>query len=1206
MKDMGKIVLRLLLLLLPFNSLYAQSDVQQRILLIGDAGEINPTQSKIIKEAIGQSLSGKTTVLFLGDNIYPKGFELDGDKKQNSEAILRSQFEGFRKMGIPVYFVPGNHDWDKSGPDGFKKIAAANEFINSFQDSLLQIIPKDACPGPYQLTISSNLIIVAMDSEWWLYPFDTHTSQSDCECKTKRDVIGKLEDIIEHNKNKTIIFATHHPFATYGSHGGYYNLKEHIFPLTELNKHLYIPLPLVGSLYPLLRKTFPPPEDVANALYKDMRQSIAAILKKHPNVIHVSGHEHSLQLIQGELLQVVSGAGSKHTLVKNGKGSIYAASKNGYVIADLLTDNSNRLSYFVYDNDSVRPSFVYNRPMVAPLQPTDLPTEPIFADSIKRSLVASFDKVSNTHRNLFGENYRKVWALNATLPVLHISKEGLTPTEMGGGMQTRSLRLKKADGKEWVVRSLDKYPDALLPSALSQTWASVILHDNVSANFPYSPLVVPVIANSLGVPHSNPSIVYIAPDPALGIYSRGFANTLAVFEEREPLGKSLSTIKMEQQLKEDNDNAVDQHAFLTARIQDIFLGDWDRHGDQWRWVAEKKGKTKTFRPIPRDRDQVFYVNQGLFPKILSLPWILPKFQGFGPRIKNVNGLAFNARLLDGIYTNSLSYNDWVMATKQAVNKLTDSVIQTALKRMPATVYKETQSKLATQLKGRRQDLNRAMPIYYRFINKNIDLTLSDKNEKIIVSDTLDGKLNVSVYKLKKENETGKLVYQRILDPAVTDELRLYTRGGEDQIKINNSSSPIRLRIVGDGISSKHYSFKGTSHFLRKVHVYEGDSNAVFSDYYKPVRLHLSSRTSNTEFQPTNRYNNTAPLLWMGYNVDDGFLLGAGLKWIKQGFRKQPYASMQQFILAHSFSSDAFRATYDGEWLHLINKADLVLHANAFVPSAQNYFGRGNASVFNQTGGDESIRFYRTRFNMYNATAALRWRGAKRNSFSIGPSLQYYSYDEGKNQNRFITNVSALNSYDSATIAKEKIHAGIVANFTLDTRNNNVIPSMGVYFNLRAQGYTGLNTYSKDFVQLIGQLAFYKSLDRKSSVILANQIGGGVSYGNSTFYQSLFLGGHANLRGFRQFRFAGDHTAYSNTELRIKLSNIASYVLPGQLGLVAFFDVGKVWQENANSNTWHVATGGGFYFAPAQLFIAQVVIAKSVEGWYPYITGGFRF
>ena len=76
-------------------------------------------------------------------------------------------------------------------------------------------------------------------------------------------------------------------------------------------------------------------------------------------------------------------------------------------------------------------------------------------------------------------------------------------------------------------------------------------------------------------------------------------------------------------------------------------------------------------------------------------------------------------------------------------------------------------------------------------------------------------------------------------------------------------------------------------------------------------------------------------------------------------------------------------------------------------------------------------------------------------------------------------------------------------------------------------------------------------------------------------------------GYRQYRFAGQHSFYNNLELRIKLTDFASYILPGQFGITGFFDIGRVWEKNDNSGKWHKGVGGGFYFAPAQLVVLQM-------------------
>lgn len=126
------------------------------------------------------------------------------------------------------------------------------------------------------------------------------------------------------------------------------------------------------------------------------------------------------------------------------------------------------------------------------------------------------------------------------------------------------------------------------------------------------------------------------------------------------------------------------------------------------------------------------------------------------------------------------------------------------------------------------------------------------------------------------------------------------------------------------------------------------------------------------------------------------------------------------------------------------------------------------------------------------------------------------------------------------------------------------------------------------------------------MVLAERLGGGVTIGQSAFYQSLFLGGQGNLLGYRQNRFAGQHMIYNNLEARLKLGDLSSYVLPGQFGLSGFYDVGRVWEKNEHSDKWHQGVGGGFYFAPAALVVLQLQAGYSSEGWYPAFSFQFRF
>ena len=1189
----------------------AQDSIVRRIIFIGDAGEISKDQKRIIPLATSMVIKNKTTVLYLGDNIYPSGMALPGHRNEKAtQDILRSQYSSMRSNGAAVYFIPGNHDWDRMGADGLAKIKNQWSFLDQQKDPLLKMVPADGCPDPVEINLGDSLTIIAFDSEWWLFPYNKDNKETDCDCRTKEDVTARMLELLYRNRYKTILLASHHPFQSYGHHGGYYSLKDHIFPFTAINKDLYIPLPVVGSLYPILRKTIVSPEDMGHPLYKAMIKNVDAVAARFPNLIHVAGHEHGLQFIKSDQVQIVSGAGAKRNYAKEGKHSLFATSRSGFVTVDLLLNHDLRITYYTETSDGVKPSFSHIQPYIKVEEQERLAIKAMQQDSITITPLARFDSVSRFHRWLFGENYRKDYATPTTFPVIRISeiKGGLKPSRLGGGHQSRSLRLLDKEGKEWALRSVEKYPDVLLPEALRETFVKDLLSDNMSSNYPYGALIVPPIARKLGIPHSNPIIGWIAPDTTLGIYSNTFANTLCLLEEREPLGESDNTPKMRRKMDEDNDNSFDSTLYLRARMLDLLVGDWDRHEDQWRWLPEKDGKGKKYKAIPRDRDQVFYINDGVIPHAARWRWLLPFLQGFNKDYRNIEGEMWESRAVNGRFLVQFSYDDWMRITNKFVAEITDDILEEGLKQLPAAAYNLRHDEFLEILKSRRDNLPKAMKRYYDFINKIVDVKVTDKHELVEITDAPGNGVTVEIHKLSKSRKAEDLLFKRTFSPDLTKEIRLYLSKGDDSVRINNTNNGVKLRIIG-GEGNKTYDLaegKG------RIKLYEREDNATYNGDVNRLRKRLSNDSAHTGFNPVDLYNITMPLASVGLNVDDGFLLGAGFKHVrKQGFRKKPYSKiaqysgMQQLLVSHSFSTKAYKIDYKGEWIQVLGKADIITQALIKAPNNTiNFFGRGNETEFNKTGNFK--RFYRTRFNTYQAWAALRWGSTKGSSISVGPAAQFYRFDDEGNKGRFIENTSLIGSYDSATLAYDKSHAGLIVNYIRDKRNNPVLTQWGSYINIRLQGFAGLNTYSKSFAQLIPEVSFYKPLNARGTIVLANRVGGAVTVGKTTFYQSVFLGGHENLLGYRQYRFAGEHSLYNNLELRIKLTDIGGYVLPGVMGMVGFYDIGRVWQKDEHSDKWHNGVGGGLFFAPAQMIVIRALAGYSSEGWLPFIVVGMRF
>lgn len=1194
-----------------FSFTHAQDSIRARVIFIGDAGEMDPEQKAIIPDAAGRVLPGKTTAMYLGDNIYPHGMGLQGSpEEKETQQIMRSQYEPLRAAGAPVYFIPGNHDWDRMGPKGLEKIKRQWQFLEDQNDSLLHLVPANGCPDPVVINVSDSLVIVAMDSEWWLFPFKKDNPDADCNCNTSREVLTSLQEILYKNRYKVILLATHHPFQSYGTHGGYFSWKDHLFPLTVIKHNLYIPLPVIGSLYPLYRKSFTHPEDLRHPLYKDMVKNVDGVFEEFPNLIHVSGHEHGLQLIHNpktKQLQVVSGGGAKQNYTIKGKNSLFGVESQGYVVADFLEGNNVRFTYYVYSEGQVKEAYRYNWSYQAYHALEQANFKSIPGDSTIGTAHPAYDHGGKFYRFIFGENYRKEWAAKVKLPVLRVSEleGGLVPDKLGGGFQSTSLRLKDKEGREFSLRTVEKKPDLVVPVPFQGTFVRELLDDATSAQHPYSALTIAPVAEAVGVPHATPVIGMAAPDKNLGMYQKLFEDKVVLLEQREPLGESDNFIKMQKNLQQDNDNSYDAHNFLKARLIDLLYADWDRHGDQWRFYNKhKKGEDKYYIGIPRDRDMALNITQGLLPTLIKKMFLMPRVPGFKENIMpGSNYYFYKSAFLNAHPASQIGYADYMATANEFKDKVTDAVLEKSLEGMPKEIYEMRHDKLLHQLKARRDKIPEAADKYFRFSNKVVDIHTSNKNELVMIGDADGAKgLQVTIRKINKDGELKDTLMSKVYPDSVTKEIRIYIAKGEDSVSVHNEKSRIKLRLIG-GKGRKAYNITDSR---KKISLYDREEASYYGNTSR-LKKHLWDDSLQTAFVPVNLYNTTLPLVTAAINPDDGIFLGAGIRYMRQeGFRKAPYSSLHQLMVAHSFSTEAFNIRYSGAWLHVFGKADLTANANIKAPdNTQNFFGRGNESEFNKTGNFK--RYYRTRFNLVQFQMALRWRGEKGSAFSIGPAVQFYRMPTDDNEGRFILSATdRIGTYDSATLGKDKVHLGLVAHYTLDQRNSEVLPTWGSYVHIQMEGFAGANGDSKAFARIMPEVALYKSLNARQTVVLANRISGGATIGKSTFYQSMFLGGQGNLLGYRQYRFAGQHSLCNNLELRIALSDFGNYVIKGQLGISAFYDIGRVWVKGEESGKWHNGTGAGVYFAPAALAVFRFTMAYSEEGWYPNFSMGFRF
>lgn len=818
-------------------------------------------------------------------------------------------------------------------------------------------------------------------------------------------------------------------------------------------------------------------------------------------------------------------------------------------------------------------------------------------------------KINASQTFWMGKNYRTEWRTPIRVPVINFATEkgGLTPQKRGGGKQTRSLRVKDANGREYTLRSVRKYvTDEALPPDLRGTFAKDIVADGISASYPYAALSIPALSEVVGVPHGNPRVVFIPDDPALGEYRADFANSLALFEERVPdtVLKVFDTGEIAERLKEDNDYNVDQHAMLRARLLDMFIMDLDRHELQWNWGSYDNGKGKTFYPVPKDRDQAFYISEGLMPSIARRPWIAPQLEGFKAHATNINLFNFAARNMDRFFLNEMNEDDWKKATDKFLSQMTDGIIDKALNAQPNEIRSISAPKIAATLKKRRQYFAGEMIQYYKFISQYVDITASEKKEVFYITRGDEGSVLVQVFKLTNGGEQSHKMYERKFDPEVTKEIRLYGFGGNDKFVVQGNGEKIKLRIIGGSGNDTFESSGGSNRRVNMVYDLRTEDNKITgNNFHNKMSKDSAVNSYNRLYY---KYNQVIPFLSVSYNSDDGLFLGASLKIVRQGFRKAPYKTMHSFAVNHALATNAYNFKWSSDFMGVFGrKGDLLVDADIKAPNNTiNFFGYGNETVFTKAKPGK-IRYYRARFQLGDISLLFRERFSEAISLSAGPLFEFYSLDSAQNKGRFIL-ATSLNGLDPSTVFANQSFIGGKMVFGVDTRNNPALATKGINWQTTLKVLSGINDISKNVTRLNSDLAFYIPLGRNAGSSLALRFGGGHTFDGLEFFQAQFLGGTENLRGYRNYRFAGQTMAFNNVELRLKVSDFRTYLFPGSLGFLFFHDIGRVWIEDDSSTQWHSGYGAGFWISPLRRLVITASYTASKEDKLPLVTVGWQF
>lgn len=305
----------------------------QTIYLIGDAGKINKKSASVFK-ALQKGLKedNNVSILILGDNIYSEGLV-----SNEGQEILDRQLSGLKNIEGLKLFLPGNHDWHNSKKEGLLTLKNQEAYIESYGDSSYLFSPNAGEPGPEWFSLSNDILLVSIDTQWWIHKFEKDLCCTTC---SESHFLEAMDSLFLANQNKQIIVAGHHPLYSLGHHGGHFSFKDHMEPF-----------PLVGSSIILSKWLFPSRQEINNRKFKSLKRGLETIFEKNPETIYVSGHDHSLQYLKRKHSHyLISGSSSKSTYVKEGKGVDYTYEGFGFMKLKLI---GNKRELYIYSDEGI-------------------------------------------------------------------------------------------------------------------------------------------------------------------------------------------------------------------------------------------------------------------------------------------------------------------------------------------------------------------------------------------------------------------------------------------------------------------------------------------------------------------------------------------------------------------------------------------------------------------------------------------------------------------------------------------------------------------------------------------------------------------------------------------------------------------------------------------------------------------------------------
>lgn len=800
---------------------------------------------------------------------------------------------------------------------------------------------------------------------------------------------------------------------------------------------------------------------------------------------------------------------------------------------------------------------------------------------------------------LFGGRYRALWNTPITLPLLDVEDTGggLRPSGRGTGQDVGLHYFDARDGTHWTFWPLDRTSPrtagaGIVPPAVS----TGIIEDLTSGRHPAGPLVAAALAEAVGVPNQEGWLVALPPH-ALPDDSASAAGPVAGYLlRRDPVastdttgpiapGEVVTSLSMLHRRLTDAGNWIDERAVLRSALFSVYLGDLNPRFIDWRWEAvAREGGGITWRPLGVFRVAALARYDGLVT-YLARP-IQPDLTTFGPHYPHILTGIPDQESAYRFLVGGLPRAVWDSTAKSLQERLTDSAIAVAVAAMPAAYRNRDGERITRLLRERRDHLPQAVDRMFRSVRREAEVHATTAGEAVSVEWPSRDSLRI-----------GFGGHERAYSARETDRVTLFLVDGVDSVRF--AGAPGRapsLRVVPPS-GSQPLMIEGDP---------AGSPAAVYARGVEPnivppgaiavrnstVDNALSSLDS-TGGERAEGHRSLTPTFWLSLSSGVGWLIGGGVVRTDWSGEARPFRSRMKLRAGYGSDSKSGIVQYLGDfrWAH----SPLQLHIDAVASGvgAVYFYGFGN-----ETPGDSTESYYRAGRNVFGFAPSLLYPLSDR--VRVGGGIELKSVETPTPDTLFI---GVDQPYGVGTFGE----AGLTGDFVFDSRDVRGAPRSGVLGTATVGWYPLTDEGGGGFGTVTGSVATYWTPRWWQAMTVAARVSGTHTWGDVPYFEAAFIGGGRTVRGLPQGRYEGNQAAFGNLDLRFRVSKI-QFVLPWDFGILGLADIGRVWVDGEESNTWHPSFGGGLWAAlmNRSLSASLNVATGAGQGVFINAGGGFSF